>query len=153
MNPFETLIQELGQAMGISLHPDTHESCLIHFSASKISIQIDLDTSAEQILIGTQLGILESGSYRESVFMQAMRVNGTSKLPRGILAFSEKNNSLVLFQFLKLAFFNGEKLHDFLQLFHQHALAWKEALEQKTIPEIAEEQPLSANDPMFGLNR
>ncbi len=153
MNPFENLIHELGQSMGISLHPDTHESCLIHFPATKISIQIDLDTSAEQILIGTQIGVLESGSYRESIFMQAMRVNGTSKTPRGTLAFSEKNNSLILFQFLKLAFLNGEKLHDFLQLFHQHALAWKEALEQKTIPEITEETPKPANDTMFGLNR
>lgn len=151
MEPFENLIHELGKAMGITLHPDTHQSCRIHFPADQLSIQIDLDTNADQILIGTQLGTLSPGTYREQIFVQAMRVNGTSITPRGILAYSEKNDTLVLFQFLYLAFLDGSKLYDFLQLFREHAKVWKEAIEHGDVPVIEEEVRSPNSERMYGL--
>lgn len=150
--PFENLIHELGKVMDVSLHPDTHQSCLIAFPAEDLSVQIDLDSDTEHILIGTQLGELPPGIYRENILSQALRVNGTSQSPRGILAFSEKNNALVLFQFLKIAFLNGEKLHDFLTLFCEHAKIWKESITRGEIPQM-ENDTYTSGDSMFGLTR
>ncbi|MCH9626382.1 MAG: hypothetical protein S4CHLAM2_00020 [Chlamydiales bacterium] len=152
MTPFEDLIRALGKEMDITLEPDAHQSCLLTFPKENLSIQIDLDTSADQILIGSQLGEVPPGAYRERVFTQAMRVNGASTTPRGILAYSEMNGTLILFQFLSLAALDGSKLNGFVQLFREHAKAWKEALGQGELPSLEEDvQP--PGDPMFGLKR
>ncbi len=152
MTPFEDLIRALGKEMDITLEPDSHQSCLLTFPKENLSIQIDLDTSAEQILIGSQLGEVPPGSYRERVFTQAMRVNGTSTTPRGILAYSEMNGTLILFQFLSLAALDGPKLNGFVQLFREHAKAWKEALDKGELPPL-EEDVVPPGDPMFGMKR
>ena len=67
-----------------------------------------------------------------------MRVNGLSKTQRGVLAFSEKREILVLFEFLYLATLTGEKLWHFVQLFHQHAIAWKDAITRGDVPQLQE---------------
>jgi hypothetical protein len=149
MTPFEALMRELGLIMDITLHPDAHQSCSIFFPQDDLRIQMDLNSDADQILVGTQLGRINPGPYRERIFLQALRVNGSSQTPRGILAFSEKNDTLVLFQFLTLAKLSGERLHHFLQLFREHAKIWKQALTAGEIP-IMEEDARTGNT-MFGL--
>ncbi len=150
MNPFEDLIRELSSLLDVTLHPDSHQSCMIYFPPDEVSVQIDLDTNADKILIGSQLGRINPGPYREKMFLQAMRTNGLSVVPRGVLAFSEKNDTLVLFQYLNLSYLNGEKLFQFLQLFKEHAKIWKRALESGDIPAIQEEiRPKTGG--MFGL--
>ncbi len=148
ITPFENLIQQLGAEMGIDLKPDAHLSCLLTFPDDNVSVQIDLDTSGDQILVGTQLGNIPPGPYRERILFQAMRVNGGSLIPRGILAFSEKNDTLVLFQFLPLAFLDGKILHTYIEVFRDHAKIWKEALEHGEIPTIEED---ARQGTMFGL--
>lgn len=150
MNPFEDLIRELSFHMEVTLHPDSHQSCLITFPQDELAIQIDLDTNADKILVGTQLGRITPGPYRERIFTQAMKANGTSQTQRGILAFSEKNDTLVLFQFLNINQLNGEKLYGFLQLFREHAKIWKKALSTGDIPIIQEEIGKRGSG-MFGL--
>ncbi|NGX61842.1 MAG: hypothetical protein K940chlam9_01331 [Chlamydiae bacterium] len=150
MQPFENLIRELGKVMGIELRPDSHQSCLIEFPQNEISIQIDLDFNADQILVGATLGRLTPGVFREQIFQQALLANGTGKTPRGTLAYSEKNDELILFQFLPLAFLTGEKFSEFLQLFLAHAIAWKKAIANGTIPQIEEESSQKSSG-MFGL--
>lgn len=151
MTPFEDVIRELSMIMQVDLRPDSHQACLITFPEDELGVQIDLDTHADKIVVGTQLGRINPGSYREHIFRTAMRVNGTSETPRGVLAFSEKNDTLVLFQFLKLAGLNGEKLHDFLQLFREHAKIWKKALSTGDIPTIQEESGGRRESGLFGL--
>lgn len=149
MNPFETLIQELSLKMDVTLHPDSHLSCLINFPAEELLIQIDLDNNADRILVGSQLGRITPGPYRERIFTQALRVNGTSQIPRGILAFSEKNDTLILYQYLSIDKLNGDKLYHFLQLFLEHARIWKEALSRGDIPAVQED--VAQKSGMFGL--
>jgi hypothetical protein len=150
MNPFEMLIQDLGKSMEIPLRADSKQSCLITFPKESLSIQIDLDANADKIVVGSQLGRITPGIYREKIFIQAMKANGTQLIPRGILAFSEKNDTLVLFQLLLLAYLTGEKLHQFLKLFHEHALIWKESLASGFIPLLeGEETPKGSGT--FGL--
>lgn len=150
MNPFEDLIRELGAYMDIPLVSDQHQSCLLHFPQDDVSVQIELNTNADQILIGTQLGTLQAGPYREQILAKAMRMNGIAQTRRGTLAYSEKNNALVLFQFLPLADMNGEKLFHFLQLFIEHASIWKKALTAHDIP-FVEGDALPETSRLFGL--
>lgn len=91
MDPFEDLMHQLSAYMGFSLHPDARQCCLIQLPEEHgMTIQIDLDTNADKILIGTELGSLQAGSYRERLLKQAMIVNGAAAKIQGILAFSEK---------------------------------------------------------------
>src|SRR5215211_4254779 len=113
MTPFEDLIQGLSFLMEVTLHVDSHQSCLLHFPLDEVAVQIDLDNNADRILLGAQLGRVTPGPYRLHIFTQAMRTNGTSTTPRGILSFSEKNDALVLYQFLNLSTLNREKLYQF----------------------------------------
>lgn len=151
MNPYEDLIHALGSLMGTTLNADQHQSCLIHYPDGQVSVQIDLDTNADQILIGSQLGEISVGAYREKVLLQAMRVNGCSLNPRGFLAYSEKNNTLVLYQFFPLAYLTATDLNHFLLLFTEHARIWKGSIEVGEIPRIEEDEHPSAGDKMFGL--
>lgn len=150
MNPFEELIRELSTSMETTLHPDSHQSCLITFPQDQIAVQIDLDTNADRILVGSQLGRITPGPYRESLFIQALKANGASRVPRGILAFSEKNDTLVLFHYFHLGRLTGEKLYQFLQLFCEQIKIWKQALSTGNIPIIQEEASAKGSG-MFGL--
>ena len=153
MNPFEDIIKELGKAMGLTLRADNNQSCLINFPKDKFSVQIDLDTNADKIVVGSQLGgQLVPGPYREQLLKQALRVNGMSTAPRGTLAYSEKNDTLVLFQFLPLVALNGENLNKFLQLFTEHARIWIEAIKHGNIPLLDEDIKAEKGGSMFGLN-
>lgn len=138
-SPFESLISDLGAQMDINLKPDAHESCKLMF-AGNVAIQIDLTPNADSVLIGCELGKINPGSYREKIMKQALRVNGLSIQPRGVLAFSEKNDALILFQYLPLSNLTGETLNAFLQLFVEHARIWQEALKVGEIPQMAEDR-------------
>lgn len=138
MGPFETLIKDLGNYMNLVLKPDANQSCRLEYTDGP-SIQIDLDPTGENVLLGTQLGEIPPGIYRIRILKQALRVNGLSTFPRGFLAFSEKNNTLVLFQYLPLLTLTGETLFHFLQQFHMHAKIWLEALKKGEVPTIEED--------------
>lgn len=148
MNPFELLLRDLSSSLDISILPDTKQSCLLVFSPDDFSVQIDLDQDGERILIGSQLGTIPAGQYREQIFLQALRVNGGSVTPRGTLAYSEKNNTLVLFQFFSIDHLKGETLRLFLEVFHSHGSIWKEALSRNEIPIVEQDSP--SRDKPFG---
>ncbi len=148
MNPFEHLIADLGKTMNLPLTPDEHLACRLKFS-DEITVQIDLDRSAEKILLGAELGKLTPGKYREQIFLQAMKVNGLLGTPRGILAYSSKKHALALFQYLQMDHLTGEKLFQYLTIFHDHALVWSVAIERAEIPEIQQETAKSSG--FYGL--
>jgi hypothetical protein len=152
VSPFEILIKELGNKLGTSLSPDQRQSCLLNFSELELAVQIDLDTNADQILLGCELGILPPGSYREQMFRKALRTNAFTEIRLGILAYSEKKNALVLFKFLPLESINADQLFQKLQDFIEHVLVWRDSLKQGTLPTIEEEQPPSKSG-MYGLTR
>lgn len=148
MTPFEELLKELGNKMGLNLKPDMRGSCLLNF-AQGLAVQIDLYGDGDQILIGCELEQLPLGAYREKIFLQALRFNGSSGLPQGIFAFSKKNSSLVLFQTFPLLSMTGEFLFQFLKHFVTIAAAWKEALHRGEIPVV--EETFARGSGMFGL--
>lgn len=142
ITPFENLVQELGREMGVVLHVDPQQSCLLFFPENDLSIQIDLDSNADQLLVGTRLGTLHPGPLRRPLLVAALSANGTASHPQGILAYSEKQSALVLFQFLLLDNLTGKNLYQFLEHFKAHALHWKEALEKGKVPETQSSEEL-----------
>ena len=147
MNAYEQLLHDLGSVLELNLKPDQNQSCKLDMNG--VMLQLDLDSLSDDLLVGSNLGKVLSGPYREKVFKKALIINGLERAPRGWLAFTTKNDSLILYQFLSFASLNGETLYQFLLLFTEHAKIWLDALARGETPEIEED---SSKEPgMFGL--
>jgi len=150
MDPFEDLIHDFGVVIDLPLKADSRQSCKLDFDED-FTVQIDLDTSGDKILIGSQLGELSAGPYREKIFRKALHVNGNVTSVRGVLAYSTKNSSLVLFEYLPLSSLNGETLYKYMQTFISHAQTWHEALKRGEVPTIEGENLSQKSSGFFGL--
>ncbi|MCH9610761.1 MAG: hypothetical protein S4CHLAM81_08080 [Chlamydiales bacterium] len=151
MAPYEQLIRELGELIGIQLQADGRQSCLIDFPNDGVAVQVDLDAQGDRLLIGCNLGDLAPGSHRELVFAQAMRVNALPRSPRGLLAYSDLKDSLILYQYMMLNNLTAAKLHNFLTRFVNHARLWHDAISRGDIPPI-EETSSGGSNGMMGLS-
>ena len=147
MNAYEQLLHDLGAILEIHLKPDPNQSCKLEMNG--VTFQIDLDSLSDDLLIGCNLGRIMPGPYREGLFKQALKVNGLTRIPRGNLAFTSKNDCLILFQFLSFGAINGENLYQFLLLFVDHAKIWIDSLTRGEIPAL--EEDTSRGQGMFGL--
>lgn len=146
---FEELIKALGQLMGIPLVVDEHGVCVLELEKGLL-IHLDPHENGEQLLMGCELGEVKGGRYAEQLFLAALRVNGLNRPQEGILAYSTKNSSLVLFSQTPLEKESPQELFSSLQLFGAHARRWKEALQRGELPASALET--SGWDRMHGLN-
>lgn len=136
MNGFEQVINELGAKIGINLKPDHNQSCLIEIEG--VRVQIDLEAEGNEIILGTFLGKLNPGPFRTKIFIEALKRNGSSHPGQGVLAFTRKNDSLVLFQYLSLAKVTGEILYAHLQDFLENASIWIDSLQKGNLPAFQE---------------
>lgn len=145
------LLQELGKALKIpDLHPDRNNSCLISLP-NGLKVQIELDKSGSCITIGTDIGFVPPGRYRENVFREALKANGQPYPQRnGILAYSRQADRLVLFEMLSLKDLTGEKIASALALLNEKALIWKEALARGDVP-VVSSSGTSRPMGMFGM--
>ncbi len=144
---FDNLLEELGKTIGIpTLHPDNNNSCLITFP-NGLQMQLEMDSQALNILLGCDLGSIPQGRYRENVFREALKNNGLPAA-RAILAFSEKTEHMVLFEYINTKDLTGEKIADEIAPFTEKALQWKSALEHGDIPSSSNVYTSSG---MFGL--
>jgi hypothetical protein len=146
---FESLLDELGTVMDIpDLHPDRNHTCLITFP-NKLDIQIEMESHGRNIVIGTELGNIPAGRYRENIFREALKINGTQPPLHGVLSYSNKSRSLVLFEKLPTKDLTGEKIADALTLFSEKALSWKEALIKGEVPTLVSTR---SSGGIFGLH-
>jgi hypothetical protein len=132
MSGFEQVLSELGSKLGIALKPDHNQSCLLEING--VRLQIDLESDGDEILLGSFLGQLTPGPYRSKVFTEALKRNGNGEASQGILAFTRKNDSLVLFQYLPLTQLTGDILYTHLLEFLEHASIWIESLQRGDLP-------------------
>lgn len=145
---FETLLEELGQAINIpDLHPDRNHTCLINFP-NGLQVQIEMDNFGQGVILGSDLGLITSGRYRANYFREALKANAQPYPQHGILSYSQKTNHIVIFESLHLKDLTGEKIADGLIPFTEKALLWKEALTKGDIPSVSGTHTFSG---MFGL--
>lgn len=148
---FGTLLQELGSLMELpNLHADRNNSCLIRLKDG-LQIQFELDRLSQFIIIGSDLGTVPFGKYRESLFREALKANGMPFPINGVLAYSQKTEHLIIFEKISVRELNGEKLMAILSPFSEKARIWKEALSRNEIPAINQFFSSEKTAGMFGL--
>ncbi len=149
---FESLLTELGTIMGVSLFPDSNNSCLIKLK-SGVKVQMELDTKGEQFIIGIDLGPVPPGQYRQSLFREALRANGFPHPRLGVLAFSKKNGHMVLTDTISVQDLNGERIAFRLTPLTEKGLKWKDAIEHGEIPPVEAPSKRDGQSPMsmFGM--
>ena len=130
---FSHLLEELGTALKIKLQPDKNNACVLKFN-NGIEVQIEPAHRGKQIIIATELGQLSQGRFRENIFREALKSNGLPPPRNGIFAYSKKNESLVLYDWLFIEHVTGELLAQYLQQFTQKALLWKDSIARGEVP-------------------
>jgi Tir chaperone protein (CesT) family len=146
-NLFEALLDEVGHALKIAdLHADRNNTCLISMP-NGVKIQLEMHSRTQEFVLGSDLGQIPPGRYRENLFIEALRSNG---MPNhvGILAYSAKNDHLILFQTINLKDLTGERIATDMSPFIEKAKIWQEAMEKGEIPVVAN---MRTSMGMFGL--
>lgn len=124
---FEELIQELGNALQISLHPDHNGACKLNVSNCP-AIQIEYNESKESLIIASFLTEVPPGKFRENVFKAALKLNHQEPAAAH-LGFCSQTNQLALFQFAPIATLTSSLLQTLLAAFINKATAWKKGVE------------------------
>lgn len=147
---FGTLLQEVARKLQIpNLQPDKNNSCQIRFGKD-LRIQLEIDPSGQNLIIGTNLGTVPPGRYRENIFTEALKANNLPSANRGTFAYSRKTDSLILFEKMPLKDLTGDIVADFLVFFLEKAKIWKEAVTRGEVP-VAAAGTVARPTGMFGL--
>lgn len=133
---YGSLLEELGRALQITdLHPDRNNSCLIRLK-NGLQLQVEIHPKTESLLLGCDLGDLPPGRFRVDLFREALRANGLPYPQHGILAYSQKSDHLILFEFLPLKDLTGDKIADEVTPFAEKALLWKNGIANNEVPVV-----------------
>jgi hypothetical protein len=124
---FEELLKELSVELGATLHPDRRGACKFKVN-ELIHIQLECDAHQENLLVAAFICDIPPGKFRENILKDALKSNGP--FPKnGTLSFSERNNKLTLFSYLRLAPLTGRSLGEFLIKFIDKANNWRIGVE------------------------
>lgn len=149
---YTAILQELGKNLGVELHSDQNNSCLLKLKEG-VKLQIELDRTGEALILGSDLGEVPAGSYRENLFREALRANGMANPRYGTLAYSQQKDHLVLFASLPLKDLTGDKVFAFLSPFAIKAKVWKDAIERGEVPVIQASGSGGIPSGLFGLTK
>lgn len=128
MKSFEDILAGLSPLVGEDLHPDVNNACVLVLNEN-IKIQLELDITAEFLLMASMIIDLPPGKFRENVLKSALKANNMIDQSPGILAFVVKANKLVLFDRIYTDDLTPEKLlAEITQFFHK-AENWKNAIQ------------------------
>lgn len=148
MDRFEELLKELNQEIGLTLHPDRRGACKLSINET-LHVQLECDPTQEKLLVATFVGEIPPGKFRENILKDSLKAN--SPFPVfGTLAYSERNNQLVLFTYLPFSNLTGKSLVDFLVSFIEKADLWRIGMETGNTANLLTTQPKSLSNP-FGL--
>ena len=150
---FGALLKELGALTEMpNLAPDENNTCLIKFKGDLL-VQIEVARDENHVIIGSNLGEVAVGSYRNNLFEAALKANGLPQpRPRnGIFAFSQYAGQLVLFDMFKSKDVTGQVIADFLPAFLETVKVWKEAISNGDTPVVATTFVSKPSGGMFGL--
>ena len=131
MSQFQDLLEETSEALSIPFHAEKGRFCQLRVD-EKLHVQLLFEEERSRILIGTFLGEVAAGRFREDVFIAALKMNDV--FPRiGTFAYVERNNQIALFTHMPLPIQNSLFI-SFLMQFIDYAEVWRSALERGRIP-------------------
>lgn len=149
---FDGILKDLEVFFNCPLHADTNQSCLVEMGFG-ISLQMELNPQ-EQLVIGSIVGILPFGGYRDRLIKQALKSNYSAP-SSGVFGYNIKTNHLILFISINPTRLTKEKIYDKLPPFIEKAKLWKETIEAGEMPIV--EEPTIPTDPsrqgLFGFIR
>lgn len=134
-NTYESILQEVGQELGMQLAPDHNDSCQIQL-AEGLKLQMEIYKRTEQFAICFRLGNPPPGKYRENLLREALKANGLPSPRYGTLAFSEKSEAFYLFELLSLDRLDGKKVVDRITAMKEKALIWTNAIKNGDVPHV-----------------
>jgi hypothetical protein len=144
---FEEILKEFSQELGLALHPDKRGACKLKINDT-LHVQLECDISQENLLIATFICEVPPGKFRENILKDALKANGPFPA-HGTLAYSERNNQLVLFAFLRLSSLTGRKLAEFFSPFIEKANQWRNGVETGRTAHLVSSSHSSTS--VFGL--
>jgi hypothetical protein len=144
------ILKDVGKHYGTPLEPDSNHSCLIELQ-NHVKIQIEVDRSQQHLIIGCNLGELPPGKFREVFLREALRANGEQPLRCGTFAYSNRRNSLLLFEQQLLQYLEAEALIEFLKHFSDKSLLWIDAIRNGTPPMLQYSSQQGHKSSLFGL--
>ncbi len=149
---YGTILDELSKAFEIDpLKPDENNTCLLRF-ANGFEVYIEMEQGEKHVLIGSTLGPVAAGRYREDVFRNALIANAQPYPRYGTFAYSKEADSLALFELIPIENLTGAKVAEVIAPLIQKGVIWKETLERGDVPKIS--IPGTSTTPssgMFGL--
>lgn len=142
---FKEILTQLGIDLNLFLTPDNDKICSLKID-DKLIMQLELDESESNILMGTFLCDLPPGKFRENVFINTLKANGQLPLT-STFAFNEPSSKLVLFQYIPLNSVNLASLKSNLENFIKKAMNWKEAIESGQSAPFSFEREIEQSKP------
>ncbi|MBA3238551.1 MAG: CesT family type III secretion system chaperone [Parachlamydiaceae bacterium] len=152
-SPIGALLDELGKSSVLSLgalHLNSQNTCLIRL-ASGLNLQFEMDKYEKNLIIGSVLGEVQRGKYRNDLFREALKANGLPPPRYGTLAFSSQTESLVLHDFLDMRDLRAEQLAEYLVPFLEKAKIWQEAIMGNNLPALTPMESPTGKLGIFGL--
>lgn len=144
---FKEILTQLGIDLDLFLTPDDDRITSIQID-EKLLMQIELDESEQNILIGSFICDIPPGKFRENVFRNTLKANGQIPLS-STFAFNEPSSKLVLFQYLSLEKATMALLKKNLESFIEKAMNWKEAIESGMGAPASFEREIESKPPPF----
>jgi hypothetical protein len=138
MSKFSELIQELGRLLNITLQAEQEIFCKIRMNT--IQVQLEYDQSKDEILLGSLLGPISAGKFREEVLIAALKVNN-EEFAFGTLAYTNDDN--LCLQLYLPGVISADVLLEKLRIFIDKSKLWKEALEQGNLSLVS--KPAGSN--------
>jgi len=126
MDRFQELLWDLGELIELPLHIDKNNACKLLLD-EKLEVQLEMDVDGERLLVASFISEIPPGKFRENVLKEGLKMN-TAYHPFGSFAYLEKNNTLVLHQYLQTSNLSREKLVEHLETFIDEAEEWRAAL-------------------------
>lgn len=135
MNKFESLILELGQILAVPLEPQKGRLCTLNING-KMTLNLEFDESKDLFLMGCFICDVPPGRYKELLFKETLRINGTYPRP-GTFAYSERNNKLSCFTYLSFERLTPERLSELIESFLDYCDKWRLAVDSGNLSEVA----------------
>ncbi|HSX13048.1 MAG TPA: CesT family type III secretion system chaperone [Chlamydiales bacterium] len=141
---FSTLLQDLGKVFQLNLVPDKYNACSLEIPP--LTIQLELDSDLENLLIFTKIIELPPGKFRENVLAEALKANGLPDPRPGVFGYFAATNHLTLHQSYPLKILNGDNLAGLFGSFFELGSSWHESIHR------GQPSPMgSASPPPFGI--
>lgn len=141
---FEELLHQLGSILELQLHVDKQHACSIQIHP-RLILQLQLDTSQDNLWIFTKLAETPPGKFRENILKESLKANALPDPRPGILGFILSTNHLAQFQKYPLHILNGERLSGIIGAFVEMAETWQEAILS------GQSAPMESKHSPFGL--